>query len=508
MDTGQKYNENKKQLIYATQRLNESQELSRIGSWDWNVVTNEIIWSDMMFKLLGLLPMEAEPSYELVLHHVHIKDKERYQRVLAKALDDKSDYYLENLITYKDQTTLSVISRGKCILDDEGNLLRMIGTVQDVTHQTYLKKKAQNGERLKTAFLENISHELRTPLNAILGFSELIINKNLSDEKKEKYIEQVDKSGKRLLNFLTDITEISKIESQNNQLFFQNYNLNNLINDLLLEFQKANKNNKVQLINHKAINDDESFIKTDVAKLKLILSKLIHNALKYTNSGIIEFGYVLEAGFIKFNAKDTGKGISKKIQKNLFQRFRQFRDPKIEHYEGAGLGLPIAKGMVDLFGGEIWLESEMKKGTNFFFTIPYIKGEDNRKQLKNKLNKPGKKTILIAEDDIANYKLFTILMNDRFNILHAENGKEAVRIFSEHASTIDLILMDIRMPQMNGFDASKEIRKMSKAKPIIAHTAYAMEHLMEQMEEAGINDLLNKPAELEDIEKIFKKYVY
>jgi len=154
------------------------------------------------------------------------------------------------------------------------------------------------------------------------------------------------------------------------------------------------------------------------------------------------------------------------------------------------------------------LESEKKKGTNFFFTIPYIKGERNTiKQSANKLIKPGKKTILIAEDDPANYKLFSIHMNEQFNILHAKNGKEAVNIFSENKSTIDLILMDIRMPEMNGFDASIEIRKMNKTIPIIAHTAFAMESQMIQMEEAGINDLLNKPAQLDDIVKIIEKYV-
>jgi len=251
MDKELKYEEIKKQLIYANQRLNESQELSRIGSWHWNVVTYEIFWSDMMFKLFGLLPTEEAPSYELALRHIHIKDKKRYKQVIAKAKEDKTGYYLEHLIRCKDKSTMSVISCGKCILDEQGNLLRMIGTMQDITYQKQLideKRKAQEGERLKSAFLENISHELRTPLNAILGFSELIINKNLNNEKKEKYIEQINKSGKRLLSFLTDIVDISKIETQCNELFFENYNLNKIIDDLLSEFQKANQNNKIQSI--------------------------------------------------------------------------------------------------------------------------------------------------------------------------------------------------------------------------------------------------------------------
>jgi len=507
MDIKLKYEEIKKQLNYANQRLNESQELSRIGSWHWNVVTNEIIWSDMMFKILGFLPMEVEPSYELALHHVHIKDKERYEHVLKKALNDKTNYYLESLITCKDKTTLSVISRGKCILDGQGNLLRMIGTVQDVTYQKQLineKEKAQEGERLKSAFLENISHELRTPLNAILGFSELILKKNIT---KKKYIEQINKSGKRLLSFLTDIMDISKIETGCNKLIFDNHNLNIIFDDLLIEFQKLNTNSEILLTNHKELKDDDSFIKTDVIKLKLILSKLINNSLKYTDSGVIEFGYALEDGFIKFNIKDSGIGISQKTQKNLFHKFGHIKDVKNKHYEGAGLGVPIAKGLVDLFEGEIWFVSEKKKGTNFFFTIPYIKGEyKSRNQRSNKMVKSEKKTILIAEDDPANYTLFTIHMDNQFNLLHAKNGKEAVEIFRENTNTIDLILMDIRMPVMNGFDASTQIRKINKTIPIIAHTAFAMENQIKQMEEAGINDLLNKPAQFDDVVKIIEKY--
>lgn len=491
------------QLIYTNQRLNESQELSRIGSWDWDVNTNIVVWSDMMFKLLGLSPLEVEPSYDLALHHVHKKDKERYELVLAKALETKTEYYLENLITCKDNSTISVISRGKCILDSFGNLTRMMGTVQDVTLEQHLKEKAQEGERLRSAFLENISHEIRTPLNAILGFSELVVNKNIADKNRAKYIEQINKSGKRLLNFLTDIINISKIETRSSKLFVENCNLNTIVNQLLLEFQKANQNNKIKLKSHTELADDESFIKTDVIKLKIILSKLIDNAVKYTHIGIIDFGYVLEAGFIKFNVKDTGIGISEKMQQQLFDLFKQIENNKTKL---ASLGIPLAKGMVDLFGGKIWFETKKEQGTNFFFTIPYVKCNKTQNRLSNNLNKSGKKTILIAEDDPANYLLFTINMKNHFNILHAKNGKEAVEIFTKHLNSIDLILMDIKMPEMNGFDASIAIRKFDNTIPIITHTAFIMEDQLKQMEEIGINDILNKPADLNDINKVIEKY--
>jgi signal transduction histidine kinase len=359
--------------------------------------------------------------------------------------------------------------------------------------------KAEENDKLKSAFLANMSHEVRTPMNAILGFSGLLEDENISAADKKLCLKQIKSSGNRLLTIISDIVDISKIDAKQQKLSFEESDLNLLIDELFNRYSVLNTNTAVTLKVDKQSKNKDFFINTDETRLDQILSNLIENALKYTTKGEVIFGYTLKEGNIEFYVKDTGIGIKKSDQNLVFERFGQLYDSTSAVVNGTGLGIPIAKGLVALFKGTMWLESEFKKGTTFYFSIPH------HIEKVNKSNTSFKQTILIAEDDDVNFLLLNLWLNSHFNILRAVNGFEAVQLF-ENTNTSDLILMDIRMPYMNGIEATKEIRKIDKHIPIIAHTAYAMNQESISIEKAGCNEVLIKPILKDALIDVLAKY--
>lgn len=401
---------------------------------------------------------------------------------------------------YWDSSTISPI------LNEKGNIAYFVGVQEDVTEKKKLhdelvkaKEKAEESDRLKSAFLANISHEIRTPMNGILGFMDLLSEPELEESTKNRYIGIINKSGERLMTTINDIIEISKLEAGQLQVQISDVDISAVM-DYLFGFFKHQADEKgIQLKVNNRLSGMDTIIKTDRQKLEGVLVNLIRNAIKFTRKGFIEFGNRLENGQLLFYVRDSGMGIPADRLEAIFDRFVQADLKLTRPYEGSGLGLSIAKGYTELLGGKIEVESEEGKGSTFYFSIPFHPAKSRvRKTIATSLSngKPeGKKIILIAEDDeISNILLKEIFSKGNFKLLHTYNGENTVKACKEY-SNIDLILMDIRMPGMNGIEATRQIRKFNKTVPILAQTAYAMPGDKENALKAGCSDYISKPID-------------
>ena len=378
------------------------------------------------------------------------------------------------------------------------------------------KERAIESDRLKSAFLANMSHEIRTPMNGILGFSELLKNPDLSGEKQQQYISIIEKSGDRMLNTINNIVDISKIESGLMEVVIEKTNVNEQIEYIYQFFKPEVEAKNMTFSFNNTLALEEVNIKTDKEKLFAILINLVKNAIKYSDEGSIEFGYHKKENILEFYVKDTGIGVPKNRQEAIFERFIQADINDKMAKQGAGLGLSISKAFVKALGGEMWLESEENVGSTFYFTLPYKIDpiEKNKKIVsvfinKNKVVKTSKMnglTILVAEDDEISETLLSIAIESiSTKILKAKTGVEAIEIFKENPS-IDLILMDIQMPEMGGYEATKFIREINKDVIIIAQTAFGLAGDKEKAIESGCNDYISKPINKNDLLKLIKKY--
>jgi len=374
------------------------------------------------------------------------------------------------------------------------------------------KERAEESDRLKSAFLANMSHEIRTPMNGILGFAGLLKTPNLTGEKQQEYIRIIENSGKRMLNIINDIISISKIESGILEVNISETNINDQIDYILNFFLSETENKGILLFSKNSLSANDVIIKTDKEKLYAILTNLVKNAIKFTKEGSIEFGYAKKGKFIEFFVKDTGVGISKEQKKLIFERFRQGSESLSRNYEGAGLGLSISKAYVELLGGNIWVESITGKGSTFYFTIPFISEQrvltvvEKSAVILDEKNQTKNLKILITEDDETTEKLISIQIKKYSKeVLIARNGKEAVKICRNNPD-IDLILMDIKMPEMNGYEATKLIRGFNKKVIIVAQSAYAFMGDKEKSIETGFNDYISKPFKNVTFTELMEKH--
>jgi len=399
----------------------------------------------------------------------------------------------------------------------------VIAVSRDITNRVNLEQilldaqeKAEESDRLKSAFLANMSHEIRTPMNSIIGFSELLLNTD-KGEDRQKYVNIIKTNGSHLLNIINDIIDISKIEAGLVTLTKDSFNINDELNEikaLFLVHEELIKNN-IDLILKTSLGDEECTLNNDKTKFRQIMTNIIGNAIKFTANGQIEFGYSVASKnnirFLKFYVKDTGIGLSTSEREVIFERFRQVNNHDTTIFRGTGLGLAITKAFVELMGGEIWVESERGKGAAFYFTLPYtftktkFKPPEIKTDIKTLYNWKGK-TILIVEDDAANlFILKANLQKSGVNIVCAEDGKSAVDICLENKN-IDLVLMDIKLPEMNGYDATMLIKQHRKDLPVIAQTAYAMVEELEKCQEAGCDDFISKPIYRDKLFSVITKY--
>jgi two-component system sensor histidine kinase/response regulator len=410
------------------------------------------------------------------------------------------------------------------VKDNYGNITGLVGMSIDITEKRYAeerlreaKEKAEESDRLKTAFLANMSHEIRTPMNGIIGFSNLLRNPDLNNDERSDFLNHITSCGNTLLNLIDDIIDISKIEAGQIKIRIAESNINTVLNEIFDSFNaskvREGKEN-IKFVKRISLPDEKAVILTDPFRLRQIMSNLIGNALKFTLEGYVEFGYNLENNEnLHFYVKDTGIGIPKDKQAIIFERFGQVLDTSFFiNQKGTGLGLAISNNLVLLLGGKIWVESELGVGSTFHFSIPYNNLADavvktssgdlitGREIYKNK-------TILIAEDEEVNYLYFKqIFKNTGVHLIWVKNGIEAIEEVTNNPD-ISLILMDCKMPVLDGYEATSAIKEMKPNLPIIAQTAFAMPEEQEKAIYAGSDAYITKPIRVKELFENLSKFL-
>ncbi len=423
----------------------------------------------------------------------------------------------------KDGSVIWVSANYRAIYDTEGNIDFIDGVVIDITERKMIQDqlkvalyKATESDRLKSTFLATMSHELRTPLNAVIGFSD-IINNQTPIEDVVKYNTIVNSSGKHLLKIVEELFDLTLIEAGEIKIDLRSENLHAIfteVEDIVQSEQHLLGKDHLKLNLGLPTITKDVFVNTDASKVKQLLINLLGNALKFTNEGSVDFGYTIESTdeskFVKFFVADTGIGIPESKRDVVFDVFRQVDETMTREYGGTGIGLSISKKVIEMLGGEIWFESEINKGTTFYFTIPIESVEEVVSEptvLDSGENTISSKTILIVEDDESSYEfLKTIIELQSIKTLWAQNGKESVEM-CESNTDIDLVLMDINMPVMNGYIATENIKKSKPTLPIIAQTAYAIVGDKEKALKAGCDDYISKPIKKDDLINLIEKYL-
>jgi PAS domain S-box-containing protein len=359
------------------------------------------------------------------------------------------------------------------------------------------REKAEESDKLKTAFLANMSHEIRTPMNAIIGFSEILLKPDLSNEKQDEFTRIINMSCHQLLSVVNDMIDIARIETGQLDIHIGKANINQVITRVRDTYitQAAQQNVTIK-VSFQLI-EEYAEIETDSVKLNQILTNLLSNAIKFTEEGEIEIGYTIIDGFIQFYIKDTGIGIKPEHKEIIFERFRQVEMDDTRHYGGTGLGLPICKAFVEMLGGRIWVESEFGNGSAFYFTLPYgnIKPSMQEVKIDEKIDDDlSGIVVLVAEDEEANFIYLNELLSETgATIIRARDGIEAINFFRENKN-IGIVLMDIKMPGLDGIQATKAIKAINSKVPVIAITAYALTGDREKCLAAGCDEYISKPV--------------
>jgi len=403
---------------------------------------------------------------------------------------------------YNKERNIWLEIRAYPVLDESGKLFRVIEHIRDITERKKFvdeleksKERAEESDRLKSAFLANMSHEIRTPMNAILGFTQLLKTSSLNAAKKNEYIGIIQNSGNHLLDIINDIIDISKIDAKQLDIVETNFDLNLFLLEIYQLFQSLiiqKKQSELELI----LSNEEAadiVISSDKTRLRQILLNLIGNSIKFTAEGRVEFGYKVKEQSLLFFVKDTGIGMSEKELAFVFDRFRQGDESSNRPFGGTGLGLAISKEFVELLEGKIWAESVKGEGATFYFTIP-LKQKEKEPKLENKPQAKLKT------------KFSNLLKPYGFNLLTATDGMQAIKACIDKPE-IDLVLMDIQLPILDGLQATQRIKKIKANLPIIAQTANAMQEDKEKALSAGCNNYISKPINSDELIQMISEYI-
>lgn len=448
-------------------------------------------WTTLEDYVSTLHPEDVDKIYNQRLQRLLKGEIDNYTYVYRRILEGKTFWFNSNVRSYKfnaDGTPSKVVSYTSNITKQRESEIELI--------------KVKEADKLKSAFLANMSHEIRTPLNAIVGFSNIIAE---SDDKKEiqTYLDIIHKNNDLLLQLIDDILDFSKIEAGTLDYHIDQVDIKEICGEVALT-DSLKMGPEVKLIFDK--NAPSVWIRTDYRRIVQVLVNFVNNAIKFTTHGSITIFYFKENGYLKVCVKDTGIGIAEKDRQRIFERFIKVN----EFHQGTGLGLTISKTIIENLGGTIGVDSEKGKGSTFWFTLPLEEKEETGKAEKGHSleevsgeSSPCMRSILIAEDIAENYLLLQTLFQKHYELYHAWNGAEAVELYKKYHP--DLILMDIKMPGMDGFEATRQIRTLSAEVPIIALTAFAFEKEKQKARECHFTDYVVKPIDIAYIRNLVKR---
>jgi PAS domain S-box-containing protein len=489
---------------YTQQRYQELADMLPQSVFETDMMGNYTYVNKAWYKAFGYSPRDLEEGLNLI---ETLNPESEREKILGQDRIENSNFQA----ICKDGKRFPVSVYTDNIVKD-GKIDGRRGIIVDITDKVnYIKSlqqetsKAKISDELKSSFLANMSHEIRTPMNSIIGFSNLLASEHIPDLQKKDFVNYIRTSSEILLNLVDDIIDIAKIEAGELKIIKKECEIYGLGRELLTMSEESKKKfnkQQLELTFHPDPDHQELLLKTDAFRLRQILINLINNAIKFTEKGSVEFGFsVRDERFIEFYVKDTGVGLSRNELDVIFERFKRARRSEEKNIVGTGLGLAISKNLVQLLGGEMWVDSTPGAGTMFLFTVPYLRitrlpAEEEpviTEETKYNWTDAG---ILIVEDDPASISFIKeVFKNTGVRLLHACNGIEAVSLFRQN-ECIDLVIMDIQLPEMDGYEATRLIKSINGNIPVIAQTAFAMSGDREKMTLAGFDDYLAKPVNI------------
>lgn len=523
-----------KELQHRTTELQEAQRMAELGHWRLDLVNQKLSWSEELLKILELEAVRFTASYATFVSLIHPEDLDFVEKSYQLHLEKNAPYDIEHRILLPNGNIKYIHERRQTERDNQGKPISTLGTLQDITkrklteieleqHRLHLeeliftrtkelekaKNEAESANRAKSIFLANMSHELRTPLNAILGFAQLIERDPLLNDGHRKELQIINRAGRHLLSLINDVLEISRIEAGQSAIQIETIDFHELLLSVE-EMIRVRADVKTLNFNVERFGSMPHFVRTDGNRLRQILINLLGNAVKYTDEGSVILRLTPIGDAIRFDIIDTGIGISQQDLRSIFYAFYQTESGTARN-DGTGLGLTISREFVRLMGGDIEVKSILGQGSTFSFTVPLPEVSAPVVRLKSQSPvlslAPGQPRyrVLVVEDNEDNRLLLTrVLENVGFDVRAVDNGKQAVETFQ--AWLPDFIWMDIRMPVMDGYEATKRIRALPNGGQvkIAALTASVFTEDRDSILSAGCDDILTKPLSEEALFDIMK----